>query len=247
MSTQWVGHPTGVWGCKFLSGTQQRCSSSYCHSSQTAHNLLYGCIELYFCVFYISYWIILYRIVNAVMNDFFFYRMPSKRISKCHLMQFQHFSCEFFITWNITSLLWVFFITWKLHVIHKVQIFEKLKWVSDSEYTWMVSLPFSRGWIRLWCFHLPVMQLKQSLLCVNDELLMSVFYSFLLQTNHLEKVISILPSIPGSVPLEILKPAMLNATQNANWTEMIIVALSVIPPEKLTELGADVSGLFYLK
>lgn len=117
----------------------------------------------------------------------------------------------------------------------------------------MVSLPFSRGWIRL-CFHLPLKQLhnnyslwKQSLLCVNDELLMSVFYSFLLQTNHLEKVISILPSIPGSVPLEILKPAMLNATQNADWTEMIIVALSVIPPEKLTELGADVSGLFYLK
>ncbi|XP_029209578.2 uncharacterized protein LOC114973339 isoform X2 [Acropora millepora] len=72
----------------------------------------------------------------------------------------------------------------------------------------------------------------------------SAFLLFLLQTNHLEKVISILPSIPGSVPLEILKPAMLNATQNADWTEMIIVALSVIPPEKLTELGADVCNSF---
>lgn len=75
---------------------------------------------------------------------------------------------------------------------------------------------------------------------------MSMYYSFLLQTNHLEKVISILPSIPGSVPLEILKPAMLNATQSADWTEMITVALSVIPPEKLTELGADVSGFFFI-
>lgn len=90
------------------------------------------------------------------------------------------------------------------------------------------------------------MEATLNLLSVNDELLMSMYYSFLLQTNHLEKVISILPSIPGSVPLEILKPAMLNTTQSADWTEMITVALSVIPPEKLTELGADVSGFFYL-
>ena len=89
------------------------------------------------------------------------------------------------------------------------------------------------------------MEATLNLLSVNDELLMSMYYSFLLQTNHLEKVISILPSIPGSVPLEILKPAMLNTTQSADWTEMITVALSVIPPEKLTELGADVSGFFY--
>lgn len=90
------------------------------------------------------------------------------------------------------------------------------------------------------------MEATLNLLSVNDELLMSMYFSFLLQTNHLEKVISILPSIPGSVPLEILKPAMLNTTQSADWTEMITVALSVIPPEKLTELGADVSGFFYL-
>ena len=113
-----------------------------------------------------------------------------------------------------------------------------LTFLKALDKTLMLSSPIEAAPYSLW---------KQSLLCVNDELLMSVFYSFLLQTNHLEKVISILPSIPGSVPLEILKPAMLNATQNANWTEMIIVALSVIPPEKLTELGADVSGLFYLK
>lgn len=113
-----------------------------------------------------------------------------------------------------------------------------LTFLKGLDKTLMLSSPIDAAPYSLW---------KQPLLCVNDELSMSIFYSFLLETNHLEKVISILPSIPGSVPLEILKPAMLNATQGADWTEMITVALSVIPPEKLTELGADVSGLFYLK
>ena len=51
----------------------------------------------------------------------------------------------------------------------------------------------------------------------------------------------ILPTVQDRVPVEILKPAVLNALQRVDWTEMILVVLTMSPPDKLAELGADVS------
>lgn len=51
----------------------------------------------------------------------------------------------------------------------------------------------------------------------------------------------ILPSLPDRVPVEILKAAVLNASQRVDWTEMVLVALTMSPADKLAELGAEVS------
>ena len=51
----------------------------------------------------------------------------------------------------------------------------------------------------------------------------------------------ILPSFPDRVPVEILKAAVLNASQRVDWTEMVLVALTMSAADKLAELGAEVS------
>ena len=51
----------------------------------------------------------------------------------------------------------------------------------------------------------------------------------------------ILPSVADRIPIEVLKPAMLNALQRSDWTEIVIAALAGCPAEKLTALGVNVS------
>lgn len=67
------------------------------------------------------------------------------------------------------------------------------------------------------------------------------FYSSLLQTDSWDKIMHILPSVADRIPIEVLKPAMLNALQRSDWTEMVIAALAGCPAEKLTALGVNVS------
>ena len=67
------------------------------------------------------------------------------------------------------------------------------------------------------------------------------FFSSLLQTNNWEKIMPILPSFPDRVPVEILKAAVLNTSQRVDWTEMVLVALTMSAADKLAELGAEVS------
>ena len=52
---------------------------------------------------------------------------------------------------------------------------------------------------------------------------------------------SVLSTVSYVIPMEILKPAVLQASQRVDWVEMIIQVLAVSPAEKLCELGADVS------
>ncbi|KAJ7389899.1 testis- and ovary-specific PAZ domain-containing protein 1 [Desmophyllum pertusum] len=64
------------------------------------------------------------------------------------------------------------------------------------------------------------------------------------QTNNWEKIMSVLPAFPEAVPMEILKTAVLTASQKADWIDMIIGLLAEIPAEKRSELGPDVWNTF---
>ena len=51
---------------------------------------------------------------------------------------------------------------------------------------------------------------------------------------------SVIPAFPEAVPIEMLKTAVLTASQKADWIDMIIGLLAEIPAEKRSELGPDV-------
>ncbi|XP_068746754.1 uncharacterized protein [Montipora capricornis] len=72
----------------------------------------------------------------------------------------------------------------------------------------------------------------------------SAMLFFLYQTNHWEKIMHILPSVAEKIPIEILNPLVMTASQRVDWVEMIITALSMIPAEKLMALGTDVWNRF---
>ena len=62
-----------------------------------------------------------------------------------------------------------------------------------------------------------------------------------MQADSWDKIMHILPSVPDRIPIEILKPSMLNALQKSDWTEMVIATLAACPAEKLTVFSIDVS------
>ena len=87
----------------------------------------------------------------------------------------------------------------------------------------------------------PILQLLALFLKLLN---VSFICSTLLQAEDWEKIMSLLPSVPESVPIEILKSAVLNACKRVDWIEAVIAVLAMTPAEKLCQLGADVSIVF---
>lgn len=64
--------------------------------------------------------------------------------------------------------------------------------------------------------------------------------STLAQANEWDKIMSVLLAVSEALPGEILKSAVLMATQKIDWIEAVIAVLAMTPAEKGLVLDEDV-------